>query len=142
MHWLQQLFAGPWDDAYYDNRARIGRVHVRVGLPQRYNITAINIIRTQLCTQIAHATPDHVLACDRVEALDRILDLELAIMLETYKEDYTEQLQRRERLATFGEMTSAIAHELRNPLGVIESSVYLLLMMRLARLTCAWIFSR
>ncbi len=124
--WLDEFFTGPWVEAYYENRARIGRMHVRIGLPQHYNFTAMNVIRGELNEIVAQLTDDPAIACQRVEAIDRLLDLELAIMLHTYKEDYAQQLQRRERLATFGEMTSTIAHELRNPLGVIDSSVYLL----------------
>ena len=31
--WAEELLTGPWDDAYYLRRERIGRVHVEVGLP-------------------------------------------------------------------------------------------------------------
>ena len=37
-----------------------------------------------------------------------------------------EQVLQQERLATFGRLASAVAHELRNPLGVISNSVYFL----------------
>ena len=37
-----------------------------------------------------------------------------------------EQLQRRERLASIGQMSAAIAHELRNPLAAISGSVELI----------------
>lgn len=38
--WMDELFAGPWDAAYYDKRARIGRRHVQIDLPQQYMFTA------------------------------------------------------------------------------------------------------
>jgi two-component system sensor histidine kinase HydH len=56
----------------------------------------------------------------------KILDLELAIMLHTYRADLLAQQERVERLSTFGQLAGAIGHELRNPLGVIESSVYIM----------------
>jgi signal transduction histidine kinase len=56
----------------------------------------------------------------------KILDLELAIMLHTYREDLLAKNARTERLATFGQLVGSIGHELRNPLGVIESSLYIL----------------
>src|SRR2546421_484703 len=59
-------------------------------------------------------------------AVGKILDLELAIMLHTYREDLIAQQQQNERLATFGQLVGSIGHELRNPLGVIESSLYIL----------------
>src|SRR5204863_429995 len=59
-------------------------------------------------------------------ALNQILDLELAIMLETYREDLEAKHRNNERLATIGQFAASIGHELRNPLGVMESSLYLL----------------
>jgi signal transduction histidine kinase len=38
----------------------------------------------------------------------------------------TDALVKRERLAVVGEMTSVVGHELRNPLGVVSNSLYLL----------------
>jgi signal transduction histidine kinase len=86
----------------------------------------MNVIRvhvTRLCVELSS---DAELGQRRAAAVDKLIDLELAIILHTYNEDIMAQLRRRERLATFGQMTSTIAHELRNPLGVIESSAFLL----------------
>jgi light-regulated signal transduction histidine kinase (bacteriophytochrome) len=47
-------------------------------------------------------------------------------MLHTYREDLIAQQNRIERLSTFGQLVGSIGHELRNPLGVIESSLYLI----------------
>src|SRR5438270_8396944 len=38
--WMERLFQGPWDADYYEVRARIGRVHVRIALPQHYMFVA------------------------------------------------------------------------------------------------------
>src|SRR5262249_53897214 len=43
-----------------------------------------------------------------------------------YREDLIAQQAKHERLATFGQLVGSIGHELRNPLGVIESSLYIL----------------
>src|SRR5262249_9189990 len=43
--WMDTLLAGPWDEVYYERRARIGRLHVRIGLPQHYMFGAMNILR-------------------------------------------------------------------------------------------------
>jgi signal transduction histidine kinase len=59
-------------------------------------------------------------------AVGRILDIELAIMLHTYREDLLAAQARQERLATFGQLVGSIGHDLRNPLGVIETSLYIL----------------
>ncbi|MFI5306971.1 MAG: sensor histidine kinase, partial [Polyangiales bacterium] len=123
--WLATLFAGPWDLAYFEHRALIGRRHVLIQLPQHYNFTAVNLMRNHLIALVFALDAEPEVTSLRVAALDKIIDLELAIILHTYSEDSQTQLQRQERMATFGQMTSAIGHELRNPLGVIESSVFL-----------------
>lgn len=42
--------------------------------------------------------------------------------------DAQEQLVRREKLATLGQLSGGVAHEIRNPLGVIRNSVFFLKM--------------
>jgi two-component system sensor histidine kinase HydH len=125
--WLEQLFLGPWDEGYYEQRARIGRMHVRIALPQHYMFAAMNVLRRGLDSALAeHEAASAEDQATARRALGRILDLELAIMLHTYREDLLAQRSRIERLATFGQMAASIGHELRNPLGVIESSLFLL----------------
>jgi signal transduction histidine kinase len=125
--WMEGLFLGPWDEAYVERRARIGRVHVRIGLPQHYMFGAMDVLRRELSSRVSGlllpTSADHAAA---QAALSRILDLELAIMLQTYREDLEAQKARSERLSTFGQVVASIGHELRNPLGVAESSVFLL----------------
>ena len=59
-------------------------------------------------------------------ALERILDMELAIMLHTYRAGPARQQARVERLSAFGQLVGSIGHDLRNPLGVIETSLFIL----------------
>src|SRR5689334_5503241 len=119
--------AAPRDEAYWERRYAIGRVHVRIGLPQHYMFGAMNVVRGELA-RIAwagfHHDPDALEGART--ALGKIIDLELAIMLHTYREDLLAQQARVERLSTFGQLVGSIGHDLRNPLGVIESSVYIL----------------
>jgi len=125
--WLEALFTGPWDEDYYQQRARIGRMHVRIALPQHYMFAAMNVLRRGLDDSLAaQGNFTQAQQARARTALGRILDLELAIMLHTYREDLLSQQARAERLATFGQMAASIGHELRNPLGVIETSLFLL----------------
>ena len=43
-----------------------------------------------------------------------------------YGDQYARQMQRQERLAAIGQISGSIAHELRNPLNVIKTSIYCL----------------
>ncbi len=125
--WLDTLLTGPWDDRYWEHRYQIGRVHVRIGLPQHYMFAAMNVVRAELA-RIAwarfHEDPGELEVVRT--ALGKVLDLELAIMLHTYRDDLLAQQARVERLSTFGQLVGSIGHDLRNPLGVIETSVYIL----------------
>lgn len=125
--WMETLLAGPWDEAYYQRRARIGRVHVRIALPQHYMFGAMDVLHCELKGVLERAYEADGVARRRASiALTKVIDLELAIMLHTYREDLIAQQARHERLATFGQLIGSIGHELRNPLGVIESSLYIL----------------
>ncbi len=125
--WLEGIVGGVYDDEYFERRARIGRVHVQIELDQRFMFSSMNIIRAGLHRALdasREVTEDerkrgHV-------SIDRICDVELAIMLETYRERYVEKQRANERLATIGQLAASIGHELRNPLAVMETSLHLL----------------
>jgi signal transduction histidine kinase len=123
--WIETLLLGPHDEAYYELRARIGRVHVRIALPQQYMFTAMDRIRVRLLDVIQEKVEDRGQARRMCTAVNQILDLELAIMLETYREDLLEKSRTSERLATIGQFAASLGHELRNPLSVVESSLFL-----------------
>jgi signal transduction histidine kinase len=126
LRWIDELFKGPHDDDYFDRRARIGRVHVRINLPQMYMFTAMDRIRLRSADVLREAPGVAPEAHKRMlAALHQILDIELAIMLETYRDDLLTKNRTAERLATIGQFAAGIGHELRNPLGVVESSAYL-----------------
>jgi signal transduction histidine kinase len=126
IRWLDTMLLGPQDQAYYEMRARIGRIHVRIALPQHFMFTAMDRIRVQLLDVVRANIADAARTQRIATALNQIIDLELAIMLETYREDLVEKNRNAERLATIGQFGVSIGHELRNPLGVIESSLFLL----------------
>lgn len=126
--WMRSGLAGPHDDEFCQRRARIGHMHVRIGLPQRYMVTAMNVMRLDFRrvveSELAASSIIELQALN--DSLDRLFDLELAIMLETYKLEADDRLRRRERLATIGQLAASIGHDLRNPLSVMESSLYIL----------------
>jgi len=91
--WIRELLTGPHDDVYWERRLRIGRTHVRVGLPNRYVFTALNLLRHDLI-QVAFrelAQDDIVATCI---AIGKISDLEMAVMSGTYLEAHEDQAMR------------------------------------------------
>lgn len=128
VEWMRSGLAGPHDEEFCKRRSRIGHIHVRIALPQRYMVTAMNVMRLDFRDVVNAELGDRARAeIDALlDALDRLFDLELAIMLESYKTEAEDRLRRRERLATIGQLAASIGHDLRNPLSVIESSLYIL----------------
>jgi signal transduction histidine kinase len=111
--WMDSLLRGPWDAAYFERRCRIGRVHVRIALPQHYMFGAMNVLRRELSAVVDTSHAGQQLEAARVRtALDRILDVELGIMLHTYRED-----QEALRTAAVRTLTAGLSHEIRNPLN-------------------------
>lgn len=122
--WLEGLVAGDYDDAYFERRARIGRTHVRIGLDQQYMFGAMNLIRDGLHTALEECDWDAARKAGGHRAIDGLCDMELAIMLETYREAYIARVQDASRLAAIGQVAASIGHELRNPLAVIQTSTH------------------
>lgn len=124
--WMKTGLSGPHDEAFYESRLRIGRRHVQIALPQQYMFTAMDVVRLELRHLVEREEAERPeVRRSLSDAVDRWLDLELAIMLQSYREHSDALLSRRERLAGIGQVAGTIGHELRNPLGVIESSLYL-----------------
>lgn len=94
--WLGRVCGGVYDDAYFEETAKIGRVHVKVGLPQHYMFTAMALMRVALGD-----LADRALGADGPStrtALNKLLDLELAIMLESYREHFVARIQQVDRV--------------------------------------------
>ena len=83
--WALELVSGPWDDAYYMRRERIGRMHVQVGLHSRYMFTAMNVYRDAMC-RIASEYSDPALGRLTCCSISKVADMDLAIMTGTFLE--------------------------------------------------------
>ncbi len=126
--WLRELLSGQHDIAYYQRRWNVGRRHVAIGLDQAFTSLALSRLRTGMTTVLMHDWPaDKASPLPYLHALNRRLDLDLAIIEDAYQLEYASRLQRSERLATLGQIAGGVAHELRNPLNVVKTSVYFLL---------------
>ena len=124
---MDELLSGPWDDEYFQLRCRIGRVHVRIALPQHYMFGAMNVIPARAQRHRRH---EHLQEPGRAAARAHRGRQDPRPRARHHAAHLPRGSARaagaHERLATFGQLIGSIGHELRNPLGVIESSLYIL----------------
>ena len=119
--WLSSAFLGPHDDAYCEMRLRIGRAHVQINLPQQYMFTAMAVIREDVAAALKKgAAPATDLDLTLI-SFHKLMDLELAIMLHSYKQHSEDQLQSMQRLAGMGRVSESLISTVGS--GIIALSV-------------------
>lgn len=92
VRWMRRFLAGPYNFAYFLETGKIGRMHVRVGLPQHYMFTAMALIRVAF-EEIIDASVNDKPQASRI-AVSKMLDVELGIMIDAYRDELQERLQR------------------------------------------------
>src|SRR5262249_2528439 len=127
-HWARGLFAGVYDNAYANERFRIGYRHVQIGLPQRYVISAMHVVSHFLRGVLDREIDDVDRRRQALDSLDRIIILDLALICETYFEGSLRELRRlNDRLSAVNrsleeanrakaDFLATTSHELRTPL--------------------------
>jgi len=138
-HWARGLFTGSYDAAYAQDRYQIGYRHVRIGLEQKYVISAMGIVRGFLSECLLLEFPASDVRMRYSHSLSKILDLDLNLMCESYMHAsmqnlraLNEQLERaNQELAaasrTKDEFLAMTSHELRTPLNSILGFTKLIL---------------
>lgn len=123
VQWLHRVCSGPYDHAYYEDTSKIGRIHVRVGLPQRYMFAAMALIRMEFDRIVdAHLAP---VGTETRQSIAKILHIELALMLETYADSSITQAQRL-NLQAKEELRGALARTEHRYVNAVECATLLI----------------
>lgn len=127
--WLKELVTGPYDMKYAERRFRVGYRHVEIGLKQIYVEAAVSRLRNGLLRVLRQNWPaergiNELVATMR--SANTLMDLDLAIIQDAYETASNDRLKAAERLAALGRVAGGVAHEMRNPLNVMRTSVYFL----------------
>jgi signal transduction histidine kinase len=128
IRWIEDLVSGKYDADYVERRWRVGFRHVEIGLDQVFTNAALSRLREGLVRVLEASWTDDVNMLSKARrSLNLLLDLDLAMIEDAYQTAFQRRQQQTERLATIGQVAGGIAHELRNPLNVVKTSVYFLL---------------
>ncbi len=127
VRYFRSLFAGRFDEAYFESRLRIGFVHAEVGLAPPWYLGAyrkfVDLVRGRVAGDPG--------AARWLRALDKAVSLDLQLALDAYffvrtrqlrdaRRSLALQLERAEAAARAKEeFLSKVSHELRTPLHAI-----------------------
>ncbi len=140
--YFTELTEGRTDEAYFENRLRVGDTHQRIELlPQWY--LGLYSRYFQLIIEQVRETLGPEKALDVIPALTKQMFLDIGLALDAYiqggfidklraerrvAQDLREELARKEKLAILGQLGGGVGHELRNPIAAMQASIYFLKM--------------
>lgn len=137
--WGQGLFNGTYDEHYARERFEIGYRHVRIGLDQKYVISAMGVVRSFLTECLLQEFPVSGERLEYSRSLGKILDLDLNLICDSYFRAAMENLRElnQELECATARLTEAnafkddflaqVSHDLRTPLNSILGFTKLIL---------------
>ncbi len=82
--YILELFSGPYDAHYVNNRLRIGLVHKRIGVTPKLYLSAVKTLKDTLISILRQHETDIERIFHIIEAVDRILYFDTSLVFDTY----------------------------------------------------------
>lgn len=92
--YLGELFAGDYAEGYFQNRMKVGAVHVKVGLDPYFVEAVMSFLRTEGMLAIRQEVADGVRCTELTASYLKILDLDLLIINLAYGEERLNRLTK------------------------------------------------
>jgi hypothetical protein len=122
-HWMESLFIGKYDNAFYEKTSRIGRAHARIGLTPNWYIGGYN---RMLCEFIGliykHYADNTDDAISLIQAISKIIYLDMDLVINCYLDAKDESIRRmlvsstelRAEMWKFSDELNAVATEINS----------------------------
>jgi len=98
--WLGDLLSQPYDNRLLRRLERIGKVHVKIGLPGHYVNAAMHFIRDFGRRQVVAQASDRSEREALLGTLDKVLDIHLDVLTSSYREEELKNVFLSKRFET------------------------------------------
>ncbi len=122
-HWIETLFIGKYDNAFYERTSRIGRAHARIGLTPSWYIGGYNRMLCEFIDLIyKHYAYKAAVAISIIQAISKIIYLDMDLVINCYLDAKDESIRRmlvsstelRAEMWKFSDELNAVAAEINS----------------------------
>ncbi len=131
-HWLEAMFNGKYDNAYYEKTSQIGRAHARIGLTPNWYIGGYNQMLCQFIELVYKNYADKGKSANTlIQAISKIIFLDMDLVIHCYLDAKDESVRRmlvnstelRVDMWKFSDELNAISTEINSTAGSLLEDI-------------------